>query len=376
MGMIKFKFKEILISLILIGTSVVWDYEKMGDWIRTGKMKWLFLSAAVYGGIKVADKWSKSVGAIFFSCLASFIWFNFPIFSSLDIFSLVACIFLIPLIFEINKESVINIILLACAGNSLVALAQLFGFHPFWPLGGSWVINPEMGFLGHPTMFGPLIVCGVACALYNGLAGNKKWLLLAAFFAVQTCLTASVMSVVSLGAVLITYLYFMSNKKWAFLLLFLSILSCVALELFVPRAMTDTGRMFWWKQAIGLIKESPLFGYGIGTWAAYAPLIAKKTGETSPVFSQMHNDYLQLFFELGLIGIGLLGWAFYEVIQNAVKAIKLDASDIRFFAIFVGLGINSFGNFPIRIAPLALLFGLSVYYFVNKKYLKEDQCHS
>ena len=221
----KFSLKEIYVALVLIGSCLVWDYNHIGDWIRTGKMKWLFLAAAIYGGGKVADIWHKSVGLLFVACMASFLWLSLPIYATLDIVNIVTFVFLVPLLFQVKTELLIDFIVTACVANSVVALMQLAGLQPFWPLGGQWVINPQMGFLGHPTMFGPLMVVGFSCVLFKGLVGNKKWLLLAFLFAAQICLTASVMSVVSLVAVIIAYVFFMWSKKISAILLALSILT-------------------------------------------------------------------------------------------------------------------------------------------------------
>lgn len=366
--------KKLMVGLLLIGSAVVWDYERIGDWIRTGKTKWILLAAAIYGGIKISEKWSShAIGFLFSICILSFLWFNSPVISFIDLFCITAVFFIVPFIFLEDIEFIVNCIIFVCAINSAMALLQLFGLNPIWLMQGNWIINSEVGFLGHPTIYGPLMVCGVSCSLYGGIKGNKILLALSILMAIQCFFTASVMTVLSLGAVLILYAYEMWSKKKAYLLFGLSILACIILEIFLPRAMSDTGRFWWWGEAFKMFKNAPLLGYGIGTWQSYAMFIGQHNLAVlgnSPWFGQAHNDYVQAAFELGLIGLAIIGWCFYDVIMGAVSALSIKKDSIRFAGIFLGLAVNSLGNFPIRIAPLALLFAMSAYYFMSKQYEK------
>src|SRR5712692_2844300 len=66
-------------------------------------------------------------------------------------------------------------------------------------------------------------------------------------------------------------------------------------------------RVATWKDSVGMIRDFPLFGVGLGAWSELFPRYQRSPW--SPLFySEAHNDYLELVAETGLIGFGLLAW--------------------------------------------------------------------
>lgn len=66
-------------------------------------------------------------------------------------------------------------------------------------------------------------------------------------------------------------------------------------------------------------KWTLIFGVGAGTftWASFTLDQFK-----SPMWIQLHSDWLQILFELGLVGLGLAVWTFYSALTTAWKQPK------------------------------------------------------
>lgn len=61
------------------------------------------------------------------------------------------------------------------------------------------------------------------------------------------------------------------------------------------------GSLFeWWRD-----NANPVIGTGLGTFEWLGPYIQMSNGQTQEFFLWMHNDYLQVLFEGGLVGLGL-----------------------------------------------------------------------
>ncbi|MBU2538760.1 MAG: tetratricopeptide repeat protein [Proteobacteria bacterium] len=116
-----------------------------------------------------------------------------------------------------------------------------------------------------------------------------------------------------------------------------------------------------WADTISLIKEHPLLGVGLGNLKVHFPSVQK---ESLFLYTQYlkdaHNDYLQIWAELGLVGlslfvffIGSLGVFFYRTYKecrgNLTKTLELLAIALS----LVGIGINGLFCFPLeRMIPL------------------------
>jgi Tfp pilus assembly protein PilF len=126
-----------------------------------------------------------------------------------------------------------------------------------------------------------------------------------------------------------------------------------------------------WRNTIEMIKDRPLIGWGLGNHKVFYPLYHRKAVEEkffseSAQLSNAHNDYVQAFAELGLVGMVLLAWL---VLVLAVMVFRLTSSKypdpIRFWAISIavalaGLGVNAFFSFPFQrsIPPLVFMIFL------------------
>jgi len=79
-------------------------------------------------------------------------------------------------------------------------------------------------------------------------------------------------------------------------------------ESYIKNEITSTGiRLVLWENSLELIKESPIFGYGIGDIQDLLSQQMKSNGflVLAERKSNCHNQYLQFLMSIGLIGLAL-----------------------------------------------------------------------
>ena len=114
-------------------------------------------------------------------------------------------------------------------------------------------------------------------------------------------------------------------------------------------------RLFVWSKTKDLIKDQPGLGLGAGQWKIFFPSKSIHGGyrlqEKDLVFTRAHNDFLEVFAELGILGllsyllIFILGmWAVYQ----SIKLAKPEAKQKRLvlLALLLGYCIIGFFDFP------------------------------
>ena len=120
-----------------------------------------------------------------------------------------------------------------------------------------------------------------------------------------------------------------------------------------------TGRAHFWRGTLGIIRDHPLLGAGLGAFPAVYPRY--DTGSGTYKLEQAHNDYLQLLSDAGVVG-GVLGLAF--VVALLWMALKRLQSPDRFrrgvaLGALAGCGgvlVHSFFDFTLHTTANALLF--------------------
>ncbi|MBF0619117.1 MAG: O-antigen ligase family protein [Candidatus Omnitrophica bacterium] len=102
-----------------------------------------------------------------------------------------------------------------------------------------------------------------------------------------------------------------------------------------------SGRYTFWKDAIKIIEDHPVFGTGLNTYT----IVIK---DYAAIWRQYpHNSYLQKGAELGLVGLALFLWMLGAVVAGAFRSLRaMPAGKIKMFYIalwagFVGLLVQS-----------------------------------
>lgn len=132
-------------------------------------------------------------------------------------------------------------------------------------------------------------------------------------------------------------------------------------------------RLAIWLNTIEMIKDRPLIGFGLGNHKVFYPVyyrkaVAEKIFSEASQLSNVHNDYLQTFAELGVIGMLILGWLLLAAIVVVLKLTSGKSSrHVRFFAIGIsvsvtGLLVNAFFSFPFQrsVPPFLLMIMLGL----------------
>ena len=116
-----------------------------------------------------------------------------------------------------------------------------------------------------------------------------------------------------------------------------------------------------WNTAFNMINTSPFIGSGLGS---YSHNLANEGYATWTINNTMrvHNDLIELFVELGLIGILMFTSAIVAIIFGTLNILKKTSGEIHFFFLVVLISlIGSFANlqfsFPYQMAIPLLLFG-------------------
>ena len=117
----------------------------------------------------------------------------------------------------------------------------------------------------------------------------------------------------------------------------------------ISTSSTDQ-RLRFYKQALNSISKNPLLGIGAGNWKIESLVLDKDYMEDYIVPYHVHNDYLQVSAELGLLGF-LLNYGFYFLtlffLLKNYRIILKRKNNIFFIVLpFTFFLLDSFFNFP------------------------------
>ncbi|MFA4991646.1 MAG: O-antigen ligase family protein [Candidatus Omnitrophota bacterium] len=263
------------------------------------------------------------------------------------------------------------------AGLSVFGIIQyLGGAAASW-----WDIRDFLSsvYVNHNHFAGLLELCVPLCV---GLAlgekdGGKRLLYVYAFFMMLLAFILSMsrgawFSLMFSMPVLLALLYKKNFiKKRTFILFFIFVvigflfIKKTAPDLFLGRMASYRnldleGRLDIWKGALGIIKDNPLLGTGIGTFAHHFP---RYRPEGLNLFANYaHNDYLQLASESGIVS--LLAWLYmlFVIIRKGIRTYLLSESNFKkvvslgISAGILSMAVHSMVDFNLRIPANAVLF--------------------
>lgn len=119
-------------------------------------------------------------------------------------------------------------------------------------------------------------------------------------------------------------------------------------------------RVNLWQDSLGMIREFPIVGVGLGAWSEVFPRYQRPPWD--PVtWKQAHNDYVQGFAETGVIGMSLLAWFFAVVGLVLFRGLRVIEDPLVSIcagltaALFV-MGFHEGFDFSLQIPANAVLF--------------------
>ena len=141
-------------------------------------------------------------------------------------------------------------------------------------------------------------------------------------------------------------------------------------------------RLVWYNAAYQGILEKPLFGHGIGNWKIVGNKYVTQFIEQYIVPKYVHNDFVEVFAELGVFG-GFLFVGFFILLfiklfrnKNSFENWELEGSLIVFslLAYLLDSNLNFPFQRPISLINLSLIVGyiisLDKHNIISKKYTK------
>ena len=160
------------------------------------------------------------------------------------------------------------------------------------------------------------------------------------------------------------------NKKLLIVLALIGVLIFTMLSFIdkSPNLFSWSGRQTIWSKYFNYSKDTFITGKGLGAVQVYA----EKFDTNISKFRHLHNEYLQVLFEAGLIGLLILFWALWDFLRLKINE---DKTSITLRAMFFGFMVSCFFNFQGHlwvITVLAMFCYASVYAISNEELLYDS----
>lgn len=354
-------------------------YTHAAEQVRFPKVQFLILMAGIYFGIHISRKINIALGCSVIA-LAFFGYRSTLIYPATEILSLAAAFGSCFWVSGLKKNELqIGFKLLEFAGllSAFYAGLQYFGHDPLFILFDWADKSRPAAILGQSTLYGPFAVACLSAALFE-----RHYISAVLLFLPIAAINSS-FTFFAFGIVIAIYIFHRIGP-----LTLLGIPLCMAaffsLQAIKPHVteelLDNNGRFALWKITAQIASHRPALGYGLGSFRQVFPMFQSKeiraasglkdeglTEETKGLFKDAadldahfgrfvsaHNEFLQLFFETGLVGCIFALWLLltFWIHWLALPSTSENWCLLAIFAAFMG---NSIGNFPLHLIPQALL---------------------
>ncbi len=138
-------------------------------------------------------------------------------------------------------------------------------------------------------------------------------------------------------------------------------------------------RIVVWNSTLNGIKANPAFGVGIGNYQINIPLYESKALKNTDwtelrYLNSAHNDYLQILFELGIVGFALFLWFIVEIFIAGAGGIRDAKGELQSIlwntALLAGIGsalVTAFFTFNLENPASAMMFWIFAGLLVGKR---------
>ena len=123
-------------------------------------------------------------------------------------------------------------------------------------------------------------------------------------------------------------------------------------------------RLQYWRNAVEIAKENPIFGVGLGNWKIQSQPYEKKLVNNLNLSDHPHNDFLEIAAETGFINLVVyLSLFIFGLITNLKKIISTNELQSKLIALLalillISYGIDATFNFPLYRATMQINFCL------------------
>ena len=244
---------------------------------------------------------------------------------------------------EKNKDLIFDIIIYTTMIMSVYVIGQRFGIMQwFTSLGGSYGTFTAAGTLGSPSYVSPYLMLGIPFALYR-----KKWL-----FAIPMVLAIiasnSQMAIGSSVLMLAVLACFIFKKYSRAIIISIIGVACILSvgkivhEPHIDKLVEDSTRFENWKK-IAISTKTPYMSKRSYPYTGRGPGAFKWTYRMSSGsnFAQAHNEYLEVLYDTGIIGLFLFGMSLFYIFKNTI----LNKRKKYLMSAFIGICVCSGGIF-------------------------------
>ncbi len=115
------------------------------------------------------------------------------------------------------------------------------------------------------------------------------------------------------------------------------------------------------QESLQIFAQFPLGGSGLGTYAFISPKAVSVLSDTV-AWEHVHNDFIELLAETGVLGFLLLGCVFIFMLVSSLRAVGNQLSLWKRFLFFqavfalAGFALMEFADFALKIPAIALIF--------------------
>jgi O-antigen ligase len=291
----------------------------------------------------------------------------------------------------LNSPSRLNLFLKFLLGMAaVVAVYGIITFFAFWaqsPVPGDLALegtnrslyyllvhHRAVSFLGWPNVLAGYLLLFIPLAIIFPFYLKNTWARVAAFaglFVIAVCFLYTVsflgwLSFFISTALLLPFLWqklgvtaWSKEQKrmlvYGFLALFILFILVILRKNFLSSLLP---RLFYYKAALTLLSQNPLTGYG---WNSFGILCRPLIQDVTILSIYVHNSYLQIWLETGMIGFLAISLLMVKVFRQAKKGLfKSEGQEPYWFLVAIVWGLlafvtDNFFSFTI-LAPNVALF--------------------
>jgi hypothetical protein len=272
----------------------------------------------------------------------------------------------------LNKDritKIVNILSYCFIGTIIYSFLQGLGIDQFTKtVVGHEQINLATGFIGNPVHYSALIACLSPLLFIRKLTVTMYGLIICILTMLFMCSTEDIALPVTgliTISIVIMYLIYKIDKRIFYMLSFL--IGCLLISLYIlDKTLFTVGSRFEViKQNFLLVKDSLITGKGLGFINVSAKADMIKMGLNFP-FHHLHNEYLQVMFELGIVGFLTVVYGLWDYWVLKVQQCKI-VWILR--AMFLGFMVQSLTLFPAHLwlCSSMMMFSYAALYAIKNE---------
>lgn len=341
---------DISFFIFMFGTMLFFlpsqlSYYPQEQFFQIGTMALFGLSMWIPAKRKISNLW---LFLMFSYCIFHTVFFNYDDTSRYTLLNVFFGMVLLKITAErisLNLKMFGYLILGFCAWNIIWMALQLKNIDPVFSS-----VHPEnTSAIDIVGLLGARFCLGILGALALPFVYSyKKWCALCLLPLLYYSKSSSCVIAFFVSLMIIVW-YWHKSIFWPLFIISMAIASFYVFRIDMPSGEFGK-RLSVWCAGINILKNKMWLGYGIGKWKDMHFVGIQGNGQPEE-WAWAHNEYMQLWFEQGVVGVCLL----FLYLKNVFKSFCADRDGAVIFSAFVGLLIVSFFHFPFHLAKFASL---------------------